>query len=75
MDPVLGGDLAKRLLGVGVIRPKDSLVLTQPWQNTKESFVQTTAEVGMEREVKISENSHVSWNTADWCRSVSICPI
>ena len=28
---VLGGDLAKRLLGVGVICPKDSLVLTQPW--------------------------------------------
>merc|ERR1712077_97920 len=48
---VLGGDLAKRLLGVGVIWPKDSLVLTQPWHqgvfcpnhpNTKESFVQTT---------------------------------
>ena len=28
---VLGGDLAKRLLGVGVIWPKDSLVLIQPW--------------------------------------------
>ena len=27
---VLGGDLAKRLLGVGVIWPKDSLVLIQP---------------------------------------------
>ena len=26
----LGGDLAKRLLGVGVIWPKDSLVLIQP---------------------------------------------
>ena len=46
---VLGGDLAKRLLGVGVIWPKDSLVLTQPWHqgvfcpdhpNTKESFAQ-----------------------------------
>ena len=46
---VLGGDLAKRLLGVGVIWPKDSLVLTQPWHqgvfcpdhpNTKESFGQ-----------------------------------
>ena len=48
---VLRGDLAKRLLGVGVIWPKDSLVLIQPWHqgvfcpdhpNTKESFVQTT---------------------------------
>ena len=28
---VLGGDLAKRLLGVGVIWPKDSLVLIRPW--------------------------------------------
>ena len=28
---VLGGDLAKRLLGVGVICSKDSLVLPQPW--------------------------------------------
>ena len=46
---VFGGDLAKRLLGVGMIWPKDSLVLTQPWHqgvfcpdhpNTKESFVQ-----------------------------------
>ena len=48
---VLRGDLGKRLLGVGVIWTKDSLVLTQPWHqgvfcpdhpNTKESFVQTT---------------------------------
>ena len=46
---VLGVDLAKRLLGVGVIWPKDSLVLTQPWHqgvfcpdhpNAKESFGQ-----------------------------------
>ena len=28
---VLRGDLAKRLFGVGVIWPKDSLVLIQPW--------------------------------------------
>ena len=26
-----GGDLAQRLLGVGVIWPKDYLVLIQPW--------------------------------------------
>ena len=47
---VLGGDLAKRLLGVGVIWPKDSMVpgLNQhqgvflPYHpNTKESFCQT----------------------------------
>ena len=46
---VLRGDLGKRLLGVGVIWTKDSLVLTQPWHqgvfcpdhpNTKESFCQ-----------------------------------
>ena len=44
-----GGDFAKRLLGVGGIWTKDSLVLTQPWHqgvfcpdhpNTKESFAQ-----------------------------------
>ena len=48
---VLGGGLDKRLLGVGVVWTKDSLVLIQPWHqgvfcpdhpNTKESFVQTT---------------------------------
>ena len=48
---VLRGDLAKRLLGVGVIWPKDSLVLIQLWQqgvflpdkpNIKESFDQIT---------------------------------
>ena len=38
---VLGGDLAKRLLGVRVIWPKDSSVLTQHHPNTKESFGQT----------------------------------
>ena len=48
---VLGGDLAKRLLGVGVIWPKDYLVLIQQWHqgvfwpdhpNTKESCCQIT---------------------------------
>ena len=46
---VMGGDLAKRLLGLGVIWLKDSFVLIQPWHkgvfwpdhpNTKESFGQ-----------------------------------
>ena len=35
---VLGGDLAKRLLGVGVIWPKDSLVPCRFSPGTKESF-------------------------------------
>jgi len=38
---VLRGDLAKKLLVVGVIWPKDSLVLIQPWHlNIKQSFGQ-----------------------------------
>ena len=65
-----GYDLAKRLLGVGVIWPKDSFVLIKPWHqgviwpdhpNTKESFGQITPQNFKGHFPKIKKNTKESF--------------